>query len=93
MTQSTEVKLMQDLLAEIKEIAPKVIDWKPMDQREGWTIYAGTSGRWSLIAALAEDGEHGDGAGTKGMNVIRMTPELALRVAKIAAKYVEENKN
>jgi len=88
-----EVKLMRDLLAEIKEIAPKVSDWKPVDQREGWTIYAGAYGEWRLIAALSGDGEHGDGAGTKGMTVIHLTPELAIEVAKMAAKHVEENKS
>lgn len=89
----TPMEFMQMLLAEIKEIAPKVNDWQPMDQREGWTIYAGTSGEWRLIAALSGDGAHGDGAGTKGMAIIRLTPELALEVAKMAAKHVEENKS
>lgn len=86
------MKLMRELLDEIKEIAPKVTDWKPMDQREGWTVYSGAYGEWKLIAALSGDKEHGDGAGTKGMTIIHFTPELALEVAKMAAEYVEKNK-
>jgi hypothetical protein len=81
------MKLMQDLLTEIEEIAPKVNDWKQMDQREGWTIYAGTSGEWRLLAALSGDGKHGDGTGTKGMTIIRFTPKLAIEVAKMAAEH------
>jgi hypothetical protein len=86
------MKLMQDLLAEIKEIAPKVNDWKPMEQREGWTIYSGTSNEWRLLAALSGDGKHGDGTGMKGITIIHFTPELAIEVAKMAAKHTEKTK-
>jgi hypothetical protein len=84
---------MQELLAEIKEIAPKINDWKLREQLNGWTVYAGTSGEWRLIVALADDGAHGDGTGAKEMTVIHLTPELALEVAKMAAKHVKENKS
>jgi len=89
----SDIRLMQELLQDAKLAAPKVKDWRIVEEREGWTLYAGTAEGWRMIVGMCPHGTHADGAGTKGSTVLHFTPELSLEVAKLAVKYVEENKN